>query len=547
MRVSGTGLVHLFRAGERVEQTRFGTTHQPEQLFLRDWPFHQLTHDYEINLFTGEVLHQPEQAVLLTANPETDCPANITFTDALTDPDRLHDLHQTDPPDAFWTIITDPTEDTGEIPLPENRPYHILPYQPDMASDTTLAALLFRGERLFLHLSAGSQAHTNPVEVLAGSALITETIRCSSLPLELPVHALPYFTLGEAVNLEQDPYVAYDGRMEVRSGNGLAGSFTMVPDSYADEDFLENKHTAPGWLTGELDASLALQTGSVAHLSVRDGLMLFAGVSSAEVASAGVASERAASEKVRGEAAVSGRDRVPDNDGYRDDHVPAANAPVTNASANNAPAVNASATSPPPTVLYKPAPGSTSAQSPFSPSGESTLPRNSTAVSHGTVSVLPAGETFTLQSGTSTPQVETTYLAGWNLLSQPLLQSHPDVYEIFPGLASGTFFRFDGSYKAANQARPGEGYWGVMLQDQSTGFRGVASPERTLHVTEGWNLIGSLDKPGRLLDPDQVLQEGTLFGYNGAYVEADTLQPGKGYWIYASQDGSVKIRAFKSP
>lgn len=70
-------------------------------------------------------------------------------------------------------------------------------------------------------------------------------------------------------------------------------------------------------------------------------------------------------------------------------------------------------------------------------------------------------------------------------------------------------------------------------------------------VSEGWNLIGGLNKPSRLMDPDKILSGGTGFGFDGSYVamdlQNDVMMPGRGYWVYAMESGVIGVRTLHSP
>lgn len=561
MRVSGTGLVHWFRGGAladsnlandrdwghedwRNDDRRLADTRHRDRrladtrqqganrsgagpLSLHQWPFHQLTHGYEIDLNTGAVLHQPETAEPLTGAIGEGCPTQLHFASTLFYESRLEELHASDHPDAAWVYLFDDEE--AQPTVPDGRTWISVPYEAGMLSDTTYVASLLQGERLFLDLKEASMAHS--ALEFGGASLFSEVVRCSALALELPFDALPYFALGSAANLMQDPYVAYDGLMESRAGNGLAGPVTFVPDSYADADFLENTHAAPGWLTGELDASLAVQLGGVdsgvggglSSLTIHNGEIWFGGIGPA------------GDENEGGRTSIGSQTSIVSrtNDGSPHSQNQERNSLVT------------------PAVLYQPLPGSTTAQSPFSPSSETDLPRNIAAISSGLVSVIPAGESYRFMPPNASSQLEQSFEPGWNLISPPLLRSHSHASDLFPGILPNTLYRFDGTYLPAERTVPGEGYW-AMFEDATTiGFNGVPSPERLLEVSEGWNLIGGLHVPSRVLDPEQMVTGVTAFGFDGSYVAidltADALMPGRGYWVYASESGTIRVRTLHSP
>jgi hypothetical protein len=66
----------------------------------------------------------------------------------------------------------------------------------------------------------------------------------------------------------------------------------------------------------------------------------------------------------------------------------------------------------------------------------------------------------------------------------------------------------------------------------------------SIPVNQGWNLIGpfafdvqavniSTIPPGIIASP--------FYGYKAGYTSADTLKPGKGYWIKSNADGLIRL------
>ena len=44
-----------------------------------------------------------------------------------------------------------------------------------------------------------------------------------------------------------------------------------------------------------------------------------------------------------------------------------------------------------------------------------------------------------------------------------------------------------------------------------------------------------------IIDNDEIIFEGTIFGFDGIYQESESLLPGKGYWIKVSSSGIITI------
>ncbi|MFQ5583173.1 MAG: FlgD immunoglobulin-like domain containing protein [Calditrichia bacterium] len=66
----------------------------------------------------------------------------------------------------------------------------------------------------------------------------------------------------------------------------------------------------------------------------------------------------------------------------------------------------------------------------------------------------------------------------------------------------------------------------------------------TLSLNEGWNMICGLscDVPlSSVVDPDSIIVPLTLFGFNGSYIQTDTIRQGSGYWLKADTAGQVTL------
>ena len=42
-------------------------------------------------------------------------------------------------------------------------------------------------------------------------------------------------------------------------------------------------------------------------------------------------------------------------------------------------------------------------------------------------------------------------------------------------------------------------------------------------------------------DPDDIIVEGTLYGFNNGYVSSSSLYPGMGYWVRTNSDGQIIV------
>ena len=65
-----------------------------------------------------------------------------------------------------------------------------------------------------------------------------------------------------------------------------------------------------------------------------------------------------------------------------------------------------------------------------------------------------------------------------------------------------------------------------------------------LELDEGWNLITGISNPidvALILDFNEIIIPGTLYGYDESYLQAEVLEPGKGYWLRTTTAGSIII------
>lgn len=130
---------------------------------------------------------------------------------------------------------------------------------------------------------------------------------------------------------------------------------------------------------------------------------------------------------------------------------------------------------------------------------------------------------------------------GWNLIGTPFElpgESHVDLFETIVG----SIFNYESGYNEQELLKFGTGYWLRSDKEVEVELTGWSPGERTISLKEGWNMIsgsaGSLDISA-ISDPDEILLQGTLYGYTADYVQSDTLEPGRGYWVRASADGEI--------
>ena len=133
----------------------------------------------------------------------------------------------------------------------------------------------------------------------------------------------------------------------------------------------------------------------------------------------------------------------------------------------------------------------------------------------------------------------------WNLLSLPLTVANPVRAVVFPPAISSAFaFDQNSGYVVRDTLRYGEGFWLKFPSSQNISITGTARLQDSIAVRAGWNLIGAISSPvptGSIVQIPSGIVASSYYGYNGAYAVADTLFPGKGYWIKVSGTGHLVL------
>lgn len=131
--------------------------------------------------------------------------------------------------------------------------------------------------------------------------------------------------------------------------------------------------------------------------------------------------------------------------------------------------------------------------------------------------------------------------AGWNLLSMPLTVDDARTGNVFPAAISQAYgFSNSLGYVLEDTLQNGAGYWLKFADVQGAVLTGQVRLTDTLAVVAGWNLLGSITEPIAVSSIQEVpsgLVLSPYYVFQGSYVPADTLEPAKGYWVKAGQNG----------
>jgi len=139
--------------------------------------------------------------------------------------------------------------------------------------------------------------------------------------------------------------------------------------------------------------------------------------------------------------------------------------------------------------------------------------------------------------------------AGWNMVSVPLTLGNNSVSAVFPGVAVVyTWDPVSKTYTVPTTVEPDTGYWVAVTQDGNITITGVPVTTWTSDIKAGWNMIGSVISNASIANPndnpDQSVQPFTYWWNPVArtYVLTTNIEPGKGYWVAATQNCTLTLQ-----
>ena len=136
------------------------------------------------------------------------------------------------------------------------------------------------------------------------------------------------------------------------------------------------------------------------------------------------------------------------------------------------------------------------------------------------------------------------YSEGWNMVGLPLSVNDNSYLVQFPNAVEGTLYGYNEVYTEEITLENGYGYWLRISTNNFNIFTGESISVLNINLNEGWNMITGLSLPvqvDNIIDNDEIIFEGTIFGFDGIYQESESLLPGKGYWIKVSSSGIITI------
>lgn len=133
----------------------------------------------------------------------------------------------------------------------------------------------------------------------------------------------------------------------------------------------------------------------------------------------------------------------------------------------------------------------------------------------------------------------------WNMISIPFTLNDYTKTHLYPSAVSSAF-SFEGSYIPYGTLKNGVAYWLKFNGDQNVPLSGILRSQDTINTIFGWNMIGSIGAAVPVSTISSIpggLATSKFYGYAGSYYDADTIQPGNGYWVKVSQAGKLILSA----
>jgi uncharacterized protein (TIGR02145 family) len=141
-------------------------------------------------------------------------------------------------------------------------------------------------------------------------------------------------------------------------------------------------------------------------------------------------------------------------------------------------------------------------------------------------------------------EVELSLMDRWNLIGLPVTITQDSYQTLFPGALSRSLYSYSEVYELQETLEPGKGYWIRMNEAGSTTLRGAPIESLNLELQSGWNLISGPSESvavSSIEDSDEIIIPGSIFGFNGSYVNATNIEPGRGYWVRTNQAGTITL------
>ena len=137
-----------------------------------------------------------------------------------------------------------------------------------------------------------------------------------------------------------------------------------------------------------------------------------------------------------------------------------------------------------------------------------------------------------------------TINSGWNLIGLPGIIKNTNIDYLLPNTILNTLYLYNCSYINNTSLVVGNGYWIKSNNDKLYTVTGYPLLSVEINLLCGWNLISGISTSinASTIYNNTIIIANTLFGFNkDGYFLQNTIEPGNGYWIRASEPGTITI------
>lgn len=142
-----------------------------------------------------------------------------------------------------------------------------------------------------------------------------------------------------------------------------------------------------------------------------------------------------------------------------------------------------------------------------------------------------------------TATVYTVVDARWNLMSLPVYTPDSSAATVYNPVSSYSYEPGTGYVSSPMLAR-GKGYWLRFSSGSTISLNDTPIDELSIPVVQGWNMIGSISDTilASAITADPLsMSTSQFFLYKNGYIKTDTIYPARGYWVKASEAGTLTL------
>jgi hypothetical protein len=137
--------------------------------------------------------------------------------------------------------------------------------------------------------------------------------------------------------------------------------------------------------------------------------------------------------------------------------------------------------------------------------------------------------------------------SGWNIVSIPLVETDYHFASVFSNAGSNAY-GYSAGYVPEAILQNGQGYWVKFNSADTQAFIGQPLVDDTVNVLDRWNLVGAGTSPiavGNLVAVPPLVVNSNYYGYSNltGYSTADSLRPGRGYWVKVAGNGKLVLKS----